>query len=106
MDISCQLLVRRKSAGHWTWWQLAAIGVGLCGDLLRKCSNVVVACIAQVCKSGMGNVVGKGLGVMLADQFPMALRLRADVMWRPVVAELGALQLVVAGAVRVWLAGA
>ena len=65
-----------------------------------------MACIAKICKSGMGKVVGKGLELTLADQFPMTLWLKAKVMWCPVVADLGALQLEVAGAVRVWLAGA
>ena len=69
--------------------------------MLRRCSNVVVARLAKMCKSGMGKVVGKGvplgLGLMLADKFPMTLWLRANVMWCPVVADLGALQLEVAG---------
>ena len=58
----------------------------------------------------MGKVVGKvvpvDLGLKFAGKFPMTLQLRASVMWCPVVADLDALQLEVAGAVRAWLAGA
>ena len=108
MGISCQLLVRRRSEGNWTWWQLAALGVGLGGDLLRKCSNAVVARMAQVSKSGMGKVAGMvvavGIGLRLVGNSPITLQLR--VLWCPVVGGLDALQLVVAGAVGAWPAGA